>query len=120
MAGGTGSTAPASAAAQQQPAAGKKPARKKAAASEQKKTTRKRATAGAAKTAASKTTAAANPAPAATASEGKSALSSGERQRMINDAAYLISLKRHAGANGPDADWLYAETVIDMVFDTTD
>ena len=39
---------------------------------------------------------------------------------MINDAAYLISLKRHAGLNGPDADWLYAETVIDMAFDIKD
>ena len=42
------------------------------------------------------------------------------RQRMISEAAYLISLKRHAGLHGPDADWLYAETVIDLVFDIAD
>ena len=119
-AGGIGSASSKPAAAQQAPAAGKKPAGKKAGASEQKKTTRNKVQSGATKTAAAKTTAATSPARAPAAAEKKSVVSSGERQRMINDAAYLISLKRHAGADGPHADWLYAETVIDLVFNTTD
>ena len=50
----------------------------------------------------------------------KPALSRDARQRIIGEAAYLISLKRQAGLSGPEADWLFAETVIDLVFDTTD
>jgi hypothetical protein len=57
--------------------------------------------------------------PAGTAAT-KPALSRDARQRIIGEAAYLISLKRHAGLSGPEADWLFAETVIDLVFDITD
>lgn len=56
----------------------------------------------------------------AAAAATKPALSRDARQRIIGEAAYLISLKRQAGLSGPEADWLFAETVIDLVFDTTD
>lgn len=59
-------------------------------------------------------------APRADAAATKPALSRDARQRIIGEAAYLISLKRQAGLSGPEADWLFAETVIDLVFDTSD
>jgi len=56
----------------------------------------------------------------AAAAAAKPALSRDARERIIGEAAYLISLKRQAGLGGPEADWLFAETVIDLVFDITD
>jgi hypothetical protein len=99
------------------PVAKKKVARKKAA------TSAKRASAGT-KTASADATSASGPtsvgaSPAGTAAK-RPALSGDARQRIIGEAAYLISLKRQAGLSGPEADWLFAETVIDLVFDTTD
>ena len=106
----------------------RKAVKKKAAAPAKKRVTRKKAAAGEKKppAAAKPSAAAASSSVASTASAPKSnpgtkpALSGDARQRMISEAAYLISLKRHAGATGPDADWLFAETVIDMVFDSAD
>ena len=43
-----------------------------------------------------------------------------QRQQMIGDAAYLISLKRAPWQGDPDTDWMSAETVIDMIFDVND
>jgi len=108
------------------------PAKQKAAAPAKKKVTRKKAAPAAKKASPGKKTVSAEAAsspssnPASTVSApasrpgAKPALSRDARQRMIGEAAYLISLKRHAGVAGPDADWLYAETVIDLVFDSTD
>jgi hypothetical protein len=106
--------------------------KKKATAATKKKVVRKKAASGTitaspvkktvaaeAASAASSTPARAQSAPAKNP-RAKAALSGEARQRMISEAAYLISLKRHAGAAGPEADWLYAETVIDMVFDIAD
>jgi hypothetical protein len=110
----------------------RKVAKKKAAAPVKKKVARKKAATSAKKPSAGKRTvsteAASQPssspasmrASAATNPGAKPALSRDARQRIIGEAAYLISLKRHAGAAGPEADWLYAETVIDMVFDIAD
>ena len=47
----------------------------------------------------------------------KPVLAPDERQRMISEAAYLISLRRDPAVGGPDSDWICAETVIDMIFD---
>lgn len=40
-----------------------------------------------------------------------------QRHSMISNAAYLLSLKRDPCNGCPDADWLNAETVIDMLYD---
>lgn len=72
------------------------------------------------KPAAPRKTARAAAAASATSSDSRPSLSRDERQRLINDAAYLISLKRSSGLDGPQADWLYAETVIDMAFNSKD
>lgn len=110
----------------------RKTAKKKAAAPAKKRVTRKKAAAGEKKPpaagkaprGAAAAAASSSVAPMASAPKTnpgtKPALSSDARQRMISEAAYLISLKRHAGAAGPEADWLFAETVIDMVFDSAD
>lgn len=123
----TGAASPATTAATE-----RKPGKKKSAAPVKKKVARKKVAATAkvsspgnkAARASTLPEPAANTAaqvPAAPApSSARPALSGDERQRMISEAAYLISLKRHAGANGPEADWLFAETVIDMVFGRTD
>jgi hypothetical protein len=50
-------------------------------------------------------------------SPAKPVISQQQRQQMIGDAAYLISLKRAPWQGNPDTDWMSAETVIDMVFD---
>ena len=101
----------------------------KAAAPARKKVARKKAATGARKTSPGKKTAGAEAASLsasgggsrkAVTAAGRPSLSRDARQRMIGEAAYLISLKRHAGLTGPEADWLYAETVIDLVFDITD
>lgn len=47
----------------------------------------------------------------------KPVISQQQRQQMIGDAAYLISLKRAPWLGNPDTDWMSAETVIDMIFD---
>lgn len=39
------------------------------------------------------------------------------RQRMIGEAAYLISQRRDPAVGSPETDWISAETVIDMIFD---
>lgn len=120
-------------AATERDAPARKASKKKSAAPAKKPVTRKKVTGSAKKPAAAKKAAgtvtspeqpASSPAPQASAAPGapaaKAVLSGEARQRMISEAAYLISIKRHAGANGPEADWLYAETVIDMVFDRAD
>lgn len=110
----------------------RKASKKKSAAPAKKPVARKKVTGSAKKPAAGKKAGdtATSPEPASIpapqdaaapqAPAAKPVLSGEARQRMISQAAYLISMKRHAGANGPEADWLYAETVIDMVFDRTD
>jgi len=128
----TGMATPAEPAPAKPEAAGRKVAKTKTAGPAKKKVARNK-TAGAAKKAspasqrvstAAATTPSSSPASKVSASATKSAtkpaLSPDARQRMISEAAYLISLKRHAGAGGPDADWLYAETVIDLAFDIED
>jgi len=50
-------------------------------------------------------------------SPAKPVISQQQRQQMIGDAAYLISLKRAPWQGNADTDWMSAETVIDMVFD---
>lgn len=40
-----------------------------------------------------------------------------QRHSMISNAAYLLSLKRDPCNGCPDADWVNAETVIDMLYD---
>lgn len=112
---------------------GRKASKKKSAAPAKKRVARKKVSgaATAKKTSGKKAAAAAanpepaqSPAPQVSAPSQKASarptLSGQARQRTISEAAYLISLKRQAGANGPEADWLYAETVIDMLFDRTD
>jgi len=47
-------------------------------------------------------------------------ISQQQRQQMIGDAAYLISLKRAPWQGNPDTDWMSAETVIDMIFNVDD
>jgi hypothetical protein len=101
------------------PVVKKKIARKKAATSAKRAspgTKTKTVSADAASGSAPTSVDASRPAPAAT----RPALSRDARQRIIGEAAYLISLKREAGLSGPEADWLFAETVIDLVFDITD
>jgi hypothetical protein len=110
----------------------RKTAQKTVAATSKKKVARKKAATSTKKASAGKKTVSADAASVAVSSpvssEGsraasaaaKPALSREARQRMIGEAAYLISLKRHAGLAGPEADWLYAETVIDLVFATED
>jgi hypothetical protein len=127
---GVASPAVAPAAKPETPA--RKTAKKKAAAPAKKRVARKKAATSATSAGPGKKTvraeaasqSAASPASSGPAREatvaGRSALSRDARQRMIGEAAYLISLKRHAGLTGPEADWLYAETVIDLVFDITD
>lgn len=99
----------------------------KAAAPARKKTVRKKPAAAPKKTSAASKTArtpaaasAGKSVPRAAAAQTRPTLSRDARQSMINDAAYLISVKRHAGVDGPEADWLYAETVVDMAFDIKD
>jgi hypothetical protein len=92
-------------------AAKKKAAPKKAAAVKKKSVTRKQATAVAKKQAPGKNAA---PSPA------RPVISQQQRQQMIGDAAYLISIKRAPWQGSPETDWMSAETVIDMVFDVAD
>jgi len=113
-------------------AAARKTADKTVAATSKKKVARKKAATSTKKASAGKKTVSADAASVAVSSPvssggsraasaaAKPALSREGRQRMIGEAAYLISLKRHAGLAGPEADWLYAETVIDLVFATED
>ena len=56
----------------------------------------------------------------ATASSRKLTISREERHRMICEAAYLISSKRPPCTSTPEIDWVQAEAVIDMVFDSTE
>ena len=92
-------------------AAKKKAAPKKTAAVKKKSVTRKQAAAVAKKQAPGKK---ASPSPA------RPVISQQQRQQMIGDAAYLISLKRAPWQGSPETDWMSAETVIDMVFDVAD
>jgi hypothetical protein len=110
-----GGVASASATGKTQPAAAT--ARKAAVQADQKKTPRKRATTTATGT---RKTESKKPEAESATPAAKSKLSSDERHRLITNGAYLISLKRHAGASGADADWLFAETIIDMVFEPKD
>ena len=43
-----------------------------------------------------------------------------ERQRLIGEAAYVISLKRDPNSGDPAVDWIQAEAVIDMIFTPAD
>jgi hypothetical protein len=55
-----------------------------------------------------------------TASSQKLTITREERHRMICEAAYLISSKRPPCTGTPEIDWVQAEAVIDMVFDSTE
>jgi len=57
---------------------------------------------------------------APTAVRQKPTITREDRQRMICEAAYLISSKRPPYSGSPEIDWVQAEAVIDMVFDATD
>jgi hypothetical protein len=57
------------------------------------------------------------PAPSAAS---KPLVSREERERMIVEASYLISQRRHPSLGSPETDWLSAETVIDMIFEVAD
>ena len=84
---------------------------KKTAAVKKKAVTRKQAPPAAKKPASSKK---------AAISPARPVISPQQRQQMIGDAAYLISLKRAPWQGSPDTDWMSAETVIDMIFDVVD
>ena len=93
----------------------KKAATKKTTAAKKKRVAKKQPLSAAKKKASGKTTEAG---PAATPANGaKPVISPQQRQQMIGDAAYLISLKRPPWLGNPDTDWMSAETVIDMIFD---
>lgn len=49
----------------------------------------------------------------------KTLITQDQRQQLLCDAAYLISLKRPTCTGSPEIDWLQAEAVIDMIFDAT-
>jgi len=99
----------------------KKAASQKTTASKKKTVARKQAPPAAKKKATSKKAAAspARPAPSS-ANRTKPLISQQQRQQMIGDAAYLISVKRAPWQGDPDSDWMAAETVIDMIFDVVD
>ena len=94
---------------------------KKTAAAKKKSVVRKQAPPAAKKKVTSKKAAAspARPAPSS-AKWAKPVISPQQRQQMIGDAAYLISLKRAPWQGDPHTDWMSAETVIDMIFDVDD
>lgn len=99
----------------------KKAVTKKAPAAAKKKVARKKSAPAAKKKAARKSPAGTASAAAMTkTNSAKPLISREERQRMVGEAAYLISLKRHPDQGSPDSDWLSAETVIDMIFDVAD
>lgn len=89
----------------------KKAAPKKTAAVKKKSVSRKQAAAVAKKQA---------PGRKASPSPARPVISQQQRQQMIGDAAYLISLKRAPWQGSPETDWMSAETVIDMIFDVAD
>jgi hypothetical protein len=83
--------------------------------------TKKKATPPASKKAASEKIADKPAAAAPSAGKGaKPVITQQQRQQMIGDAAYLISLKRAPWQGSPDSDWICAETVVDMIFDVAD
>ena len=99
----------------------KKAATKKTTASKKKSVDRKQAQPAAKKKATSKKAAASPTRPASSSGKrAKPVISQLQRQKMIGDAAYLISLKRAAWQRDPDTDWMSAEAVIDMIFDVDD
>ncbi len=98
--------------------ANKKTVRKKAAVPANKTVARKKAAPAENKTVARKKPASKREkSPPSVGVEAKPVLTSEQRQRMVGEAAYLISLKRPPHMGSSEIDWLSAETVIDMVFD---
>ena len=114
-------------AAAKKPAAKKKVAKKKVAAKKTvaKKTVAKKTVAK--KTANKPTTVKAKSTPRKSAakrspvawdlSAPKPLISTEQRQHLIAEAAYRISEKNPCGSCHPEADWLNAEAVIDMLFE---
>ena len=99
----------------------KKAVPKKTAASRKKKVATKKAPLTAKKkTVGRKTGGSTAPSTSSPANGEKPVISQRQRQQMIGDAAYLISLKRPPWQGSPDTDWVSAETVIDMIFDVKD
>jgi len=54
-----------------------------------------------------------------TFSGSKIMIANDQRQKIIGEAAYLISLKRDQGEDNLLQDWVQAETVIDMLFEVS-
>lgn len=99
----------------------KKAVSKKTTASKKKNVARKQPLTAAKKKTTSKTAAGSPAGPASSPANGaKPVISQQQRQQMIGDAAYLISLKRNPWQGNPDIDWMSAETVIDMIFEVDD
>lgn len=91
---------------------------KKTTAAKKKSVVRKQTPPAAKKKATSRKAAASPTRPApSSAKRAKPVISPQQRQQMIGDAAYLISLKRAPWQGDPHTDWMSAETVIDMIFD---
>jgi hypothetical protein len=102
-------------------AAKKKAASKKTTASKKKRVASKQPLAAANKKASAKKARKSPASPTVSPANGaKPVISQQQRQQMIGDAAYLISLKRAPWLGNPDTDWMSAETVIDMIFDVDD
>ncbi len=47
-------------------------------------------------------------------------ISFNERERMISEAAFVISQNRDPHVGGPEIDWLQAEAVIDLIFSASE
>lgn len=99
----------------------KKAVTRKAAASKKKTAAGKKASTTAKRKTTSRKTASNQTGTSSNSGNGtKPVISQRQRQQMIGDAAYLISLKRDPWQGSPHSDWVAAETVIDMFFDVTD
>ena len=67
-----------------------------------------------------KKTAATRTASSATVTNAKPAITAQERERLVREAAFLLSMNRNPCDGSPSVDWRQAEAVIGMIFDIRD